>query len=193
MMNFRFTYPPIEGLVVVEPTVFGDSRGYFAETYREAEYMQAGISVHFVQENESCSLRGVLRGLHFQRREQQAKLVRAATGALLDVAVDLRPGSVTFGCWHAELLTAENKRQLFIPEGFAHGFLALEDSTRLCYKCGRYYAPHDEGGIRWDDPKIGVDWRLKEWGMEPSVLIISDKDRRLPLLAECDAEMLPHR
>lgn len=192
-MNFRFTYPPIEGLVVVDPTVFGDSRGYFAETYREAEYMQAGISVHFVQENESCSLRGVLRGLHFQRCEQQAKLVRAATGALLDVVVDLRSGSATFGRWHAELLTAENKRQLFIPEGFAHGFLALEDSTRLCYKCNRYYAPHDEGGIRWDDPQIGVDWRLKEWGMEPSGLIISDKDRRLPLLSECDAAMLPHR
>lgn len=190
-MGFRFTYPPIDGLVVVEPAVFGDSRGYFMETYREQEYVQAGIDARFVQENESCSSRGVLRGLHFQRREQQAKLVRAASGALLDVAVDLRRGSATFGRWHSELLTAANRRQMFIPEGFAHGFLALEDDTRLCYKCSRYYAPHDEGGICWDDPTIGIDWRIEEWGIALSELTVSEKDGLLPPLSECTASMLP--
>ena len=183
-MNFVFTYPPVKGLVVVEPALFEDSRGSFMETFRAEEYRQAGIDVSFVQENESLSHCGVVRGLHFQRTRQQAKLVRAVSGALLDVAVDLRSGSPTYGQWHSELLTAENRRQMFIPEGFAHGFLSLADSTRLCYRCNRYYAPSDEGGIRWDDPLIGVDWRLTEFGLRADELIVSDKDLRLPFLAD---------
>lgn len=177
-MNFRFTYPPIEGLVVVEPKRFGDERGYFMETFRESDYAEAGINVRFVQENESMSARGVLRGMHFQRTEPQAKLVRVVSGALLDVVVDLREGSATYGRWHAELLSAENRRQMFIPEGFAHGFLALEDSTRLSYKCSRYYAPDDEAGIAWNDPTVGIDWQFERWGIDPSQLIISEKDSR---------------
>ena len=181
-MNFKFSYTPIEGLVVIEPRVFGDERGYFMETFRESDYAEAGILTRFVQENESMSARGVLRGLHFQRTEPQAKLVRAVSGALLDVAVDLREGSATSGQWHAELLSAANHLQMFIPEGFAHGFLALEDGTRLSYKCSRYYAPYDEAGIVWNDPTLAIDWQLERWGIEPSQLIISEKDSKLPNL-----------
>ena len=181
-MNFKFSYTPIEGLVVIEPTVYGDDRGYFMECFRESDYAEAGITTHFVQENESMSARAVLRGLHFQRTEPQAKLVRVVSGALLDVAVDLREGSVTYGKWHAELLSAKNRRQMFIPEGFAHGFLALENDTRLNYKCSRYYAPQDEDGIAWNDPTLAIDWQLERWGIEPSQLIISEKDSKLPNL-----------
>lgn len=181
-MNFKFSYTPIEGLVVIEPTVYGDDRGYFMETFRESDYAEAGITTRFVQENESMSARAVLRGLHFQRTEPQAKLVRVVSGALLDVAVDLREGSVTYGKWHAELLSAKNRRQMFIPEGFAHGFLALENDTRLNYKCSRYYAPQDEDGIAWNDPTLAIDWQLERWGIELSELIISEKDCKWPNL-----------
>lgn len=181
-MNFKFSYTPIEGLVVIEPTVYGDDRGYFMECFRESDYAEAGIPTSFVQENESMSARAVLRGLHFQRTEPQAKLVRVVSGALLDVAVDLREGSATYGKWHAELLSAKNRRQMFIPEGFAHGFLALENDTRLNYKCSRYYAPQDEDGIAWNDPTLAIDWQLERWGIELSELIISEKDRKWPNL-----------
>mgnify|MGYP003305693768 CR=1 FL=1 len=181
-MNFKFSYTPIEGLVVIEPTVYGDDRGYFMECFRESDYAEAGIPTRFVQENESMSARAVLRGLHFQRTESQAKLVRVVSGALLDVAVDLREGSATYGKWHAELLSAKNRRQMFIPEGFAHGFLALENDTRLNYKCSRYYAPQDEDGIAWNDPTLAIDWQLERWGIELSELIISEKDRKWPNL-----------
>jgi dTDP-4-dehydrorhamnose 3,5-epimerase len=181
-MNFKFSYTPIEGLVVIEPTVYGDDRGYFMECFRESDYAEAGITTRFVQENESMSARAVLRGLHFQRTEPQAKLVRVVSGALLDVAVDLREGSATYGKWHAERLSAKNRRQMFIPEGFAHGFLALENDTRLNYKCSRYYAPQDEDGIAWNDPTLAIDWQLERWGIEPSQLIISDKDSKWPNL-----------
>lgn len=181
-MNFKFSYTPIEGLVVIEPTVYGDDRGYFMECFRESDYAEAGIPTRFVQENESMSARAVLRGLHFQRTEPQAKLVRVVSGALLDVAVDLREGSATYGKWHAELLSAKNRRQMFIPEGFAHGFLALENDTRLNYKCSRYYAPQDEDGIAWNDPTLAIDWQLERWGIELSELIISEKDRKWPNL-----------
>lgn len=181
-MNFKFSYTPIEGLVVIEPTVYGDDRGYFMETFRESDYAEAGITTRFVQENESMSARAVLRGLHFQRTEPQAKLVRVVSGALLDVAVDLREGSATYGKWHAERLSAKNRRQMFIPEGFAHGFLALENDTRLNYKCSRYYAPQDEDGIAWNDPTLAIDWQLERWGIELSELIISEKDRKWPNL-----------
>ena len=152
------------------------------ETFRESDYAEAGITTRFVQENESMSARAVLRGLHFQRTEPQAKLVRVVSGALLDVAVDLREGSATYGKWHAELLSAKNRRQMFIPEGFAHGFLALENDTRLNYKCSRYYAPQDEDGIAWNDPTLAIDWQLERWGIELSELIISEKDRKWPNL-----------
>lgn len=181
-MNFKFSYTPIEGLVVIEPTVYGDDRGYFMECFRESDYAEAGIPTCFVQENESMSARAVLRGLHFQRTEPQAKLVRVVSGALLDVAVDLREGSATYGKWHAEFLSAKNRRQMFIPEGFAHGFLALENDTRLNYKCSRYYAPQDEDGIAWNDPTLAIDWQLERWGIELSELIISEKDRKWPNL-----------
>lgn len=181
-MNFKFSYTPIEGLVVIEPTVYGDDRGYFMECFRESDYAEAGITTRFVQENESMSARAVLRGLHFQRTEPQAKLVRVVSGALLDVAVDLREGSATYGKWHAERLSAKNRRQMFIPEGFAHGFLALENDTRLNYKCSRYYAPQDEDGIAWNDPTLAIDWQLERWGIELSELIISEKDSKLPNL-----------
>lgn len=181
-MNFKFSYTPIEGLVVIEPTVYGDDRGYFMECFRESDYAEAGITTRFVQENESMSARAVLRGLHFQRTEPQAKLVRVVSGALLDVAVDLREGSATYGKWHAEFLSAKNRRQMFIPEGFAHGFLALENDTRLNYKCSRYYAPQDEDGIAWNDPTLAIDWQLERWGIELSELIISEKDSKLPNL-----------
>lgn len=181
-MNFKFSYTPIEGLVVIEPTVYGDDRGYFMECFRESDYAEAGIPTRFVQENESMSARAVLRGLHFQRTEPQAKLVRVVSGALLDVAVDLREGSATYGKWHAEHLSAKNRRQMFIPEGFAHGFLALENDTRLNYKCSRYYAPQDEDGIAWNDPTLAIDWQLEQWGIELSELIISEKDRKWPNL-----------
>ena len=181
-MNFKFSYTPIEGLVVIEPTVYGDDRGYFMECFRESDYAEAGIPTRFVQENESMSARAVLRGLHFQRTEPQAKLVRVVSGALLDVAVDLREGSATYGKWHAELLSAKNRRQMFIPEGFAHGFLALENDTRLNYKCSRYYAPQDEAGIVWNDPTLAIDWQLERWGIELSELIISEKDCKWPNL-----------
>ena len=181
-MNFKFSYTPIEGLVVIEPTVYGDDRGYFMECFRESDYAEAGVPTRFVQENESMSARAVLRGLHFQRTEPQAKLVRVVSGALLDVAVDLREGSATYGKWHAELLSAKNRRQMFIPEGFAHGFLALENDTRVNYKCSRYYAPQDEDGIAWNDPTLAIDWQLERWGIELSELIISEKDRKWPNL-----------
>ncbi|MBQ2414334.1 MAG: dTDP-4-dehydrorhamnose 3,5-epimerase [Rikenellaceae bacterium] len=181
-MNFKFSYTPIEGLVVIEPTVYGDDRGYFMECFRESDYAEAGIPTRFVQENESMSARAVLRGLHFQRTEPQAKLVRVVSGALLDVAVDLREGSATYGKWHAEHLSAKNRRQMFIPEGFAHGFLALENDTRLNYKCSRYYAPQDEDGIAWNDPTLAIDWQLERWGIELSELIISEKDCKWPNL-----------
>jgi dTDP-4-dehydrorhamnose 3,5-epimerase len=164
----------IEGLLEITPTVFGDRRGYFVETYNYNDFAEAGIDITFVQDNQSASKRGVLRGLHFQKEFPQDKLVRVIRGEVYDVAVDLREGSATFGKWHGVLLTEENKKQFFIPKGFAHGFLVLSDYAEFCYKCSDFYHPGDEGGIRYDDPKIGVEWPIPE-GME---LILSDKDMK---------------
>lgn len=170
----------IEGLYVIEPTVYADSRGYFFESYNEADFIKAGIDKKFVQDNQSMSLRGVLRGLHFQKGHPQAKLVRVISGEVYDVAVDLRKGSATFGKYFGVILSAENKKQFFIPEGFAHGFLVLSEKAEFAYKCSDFYQPSDEGGIIWDDKDIAIDWPIPE-GVKP---IISEKDTKQPLFRE---------
>ena len=171
----------IEGVLIVEPTVHGDQRGYFMESFSERDFEAAtGLNVRFVQDNESRSKRGVLRGLHFQREPyEQAKLVRVVQGRVLDVAVDIRPGSATFGRYVAVELSADNHRQLFIPKGFAHGYVVLEEDTVFQYKCDEYYHPESEDGIAWNDPQIGI-----EWGVEESEVVISQKDMNRKLLCE---------
>ena len=171
----------IEGVVVIEPQVFGDERGYFFESFNaECFLAETGIDVAFVQDNESCSKRGVLRGLHFQREPYaQAKLVRVVQGRVLDVALDIRPGSPTFGNYVATELSGENHRQMFIPKGFAHGYVVLEDDTVFQYKCDEYYHPESEAGIAWNDPQIGIEWPLPE-----DEIILSDKDRKHATLKE---------
>jgi len=164
----------IEGLCVITPAVHGDNRGYFMETYSQRDMEEAGININFVQDNQSMSVKGVLRGLHFQKQYPQGKLVRAVRGTVFDVAVDLRSDSKTYGKWFGVTLSAENKKQFYIPEGFAHGFLVLSDEAEFAYKCTDFYHPGDEGGLLWSDPEIGVDWPI-EPGME---LIISDKDKK---------------
>ncbi|MBR3853333.1 MAG: dTDP-4-dehydrorhamnose 3,5-epimerase [Tidjanibacter sp.] len=171
----------IEGVVVIEPQVFGDERGYFFESFNAERFLaQTGLRVEFVQDNESSSKRGVLRGLHFQREPYaQAKLVRVVQGRVIDVAVDIRPGSPTFGKYVATELSGENHRQMFIPKGFAHGYVVLEDNTVFQYKCDEYYHPEVEEGIAWNDPQIGIEWPLPE-----DEIILSDKDRKRRTLRE---------
>lgn len=174
MGKITVTACEIEGLCVIEPTVFKDERGYFVETYNQNDFKEAGLNMVFVQDNQSMSVKGVLRGLHFQKEFPQGKLVRVVRGAVFDVAVDLREGSKTYGKWFGVTLTAENKKQFYIPEGFAHGFLVLSDEAEFAYKCTDFYHPGDEGGLLWSDEKIGIDWPIEE-GME---LIISEKDQK---------------
>ena len=164
----------IEGLFVIEPAVFHDTRGYFMETYNQNDFREAGLDMVFVQDNQSMSTKGVLRGLHFQKQFPQGKLVRVVRGKVFDVAVDLRSASETYGKWFGVELSAENKKQFYIPEGFAHGFLVLSDEAEFAYKCTDFYHPGDEGGILWSDPTIGIDWPIEE-GME---LVISEKDQK---------------
>ena len=164
----------IEGLYVIEPTVFKDERGYFVETYNQNDMKEAGLDMVFVQDNQSMSTRGVLRGLHFQKQFPQGKLVRVVRGKVFDVAVDLSSDSKTYGKWFGVELSAENMKQFYIPEGFAHGFLVLSDEAEFCYKCTDFYHPGDEGGLAWNDPEIGVEWPLEE-GVD---LIISEKDQK---------------
>lgn len=180
--NFTFTQTSIEGVVVVEVKSYGDARGYFVETYKRPDFVAGGIDVEFVQDNQSSSTRGVLRGLHFQIEHPQSKLVRVVSGEVFDVAVDLRPGSPTRGKWEGVILSAENRRQLFIPRGFAHGFLVLSDAAEFCYKCDDVYHPNDEGGYMWNDPVFGIEWPPLSGDemFDPSKIVLSDKDRHHP-------------
>lgn len=173
MGKIKVTTCAIDGLYVIEPTVFPDSRGYFMETYNYNDFKEAGLDMVFVQDNQSMSVKGVLRGLHFQKQYPQGKLVRVVRGAVFDVAVDLRAGSETYGKWFGVELSAENKKQFYISPGFAHGFLVLSDEAEFVYKCTEFYHPGDEGGIIWNDPDIGIQWPVDE----KTELIISDKDK----------------
>ena len=196
MGKISVTACPIEGLYVIEPAVYGDERGYFTETYNSNDMKEAGIDRLFVQDNQSGSVKGVLRGLHYQKEHPQAKLVRVISGAVFDVAVDLRQHSATFGKWYGITLSAENRRQFLIPEGFAHGFLVLTDSAQFCYKCTDFYHPGDEGGLAWNDPAIGVAWpgvtgtydgtaSAAGWHLEDgSPLVLSEKDQKWGPLSE---------
>ena len=158
MGQIKIVKAPIEGLYVIEPAVHGDSRGYFSETYNQRDMQEAGLNMVFVQDNESMSTKGVLRGLHFQKEFPQGKLVRVIKGAVFDVAVDLRADSPTYGKWYGIELTEENHKQFYISEGFAHGFLVLSDEAKFCYKVTDFYHPGDEGGLAWNDPEIGIEW-----------------------------------
>jgi dTDP-4-dehydrorhamnose 3,5-epimerase len=178
MGKFNFIKTEIEGLFVIEPTVYGDQRGYFMETHNQKEFDEASLGMIFVQDNESRSKKGVLRGLHFQKKNPQGKLVRVIEGEVFDVVVDLRKSSETFGQWYGVLLTAENKKQFYIPEGFAHGFVVKSETATFVYKCTKLYDPSDEGGLMWNDPEIGIDWNIPE-GTE---ILLSDKDKKNPAL-----------
>ena len=183
--NFTFTDTSIEGVKIVDVNAYGDSRGYFMETYKQSDFVAGGIGCVFVQDNQSSSVRGVLRGFHFQIDHPQSKLVRVVSGKVFDVAVDLRKDSATYGKWEGVVLSAENKRQFFIPRGFAHGFLVLSDSAEFCYKCDDVFHPGDEGGLMWNDPKIGIEWPALDGDdlFDESQLVLSDKDRRHPPLS----------
>ncbi len=174
MSKITVTTCDIEGLCVIEPKVFLDNRGYFMETYNKNDFAEEGLNMDFVQDNQSMSTKGVLRGLHFQKEHPQGKLVRVVRGCVFDVAVDLREGSKTRGKWFGVELSAENKKMFYIPEGFAHGFLVLSDEAEFTYKCTDFYHPGDEGGIKWDDPDIGIKWPIED-GMK---LNLSDKDMK---------------
>jgi dTDP-4-dehydrorhamnose 3,5-epimerase len=177
-MKFRKIETGIEGLLVLEPQVLGDDRGFFLESYTKKDFVEMGIVDEFVQDNHSKSRRGVLRGLHFQTQQTQGKLIRVVVGKVLDVAVDLRHDSETFGKWHKILLTNENKKMYYLPKGFAHGFLSLEDDTEFLYKCTDYFAQEYDAGILWDDPDIGIDWELSTFGLKKSDIMLSEKDER---------------
>ena len=161
MGQIKVTKAPIEGLYIIEPAVHGDNRGYFMETYNKRDMEEAGLTMNFVQDNQSMSVKGVLRGLHFQKQFPQGKLVRVIRGKVFDVAVDLRKNSNTYGRWFGVELSAENKKQFYVPEGFAHGYLTLSDVAEFCYKVTDFYHPGDEGGLAWNDPSIGIDWGIK--------------------------------
>ncbi|MBS1419453.1 MAG: dTDP-4-dehydrorhamnose 3,5-epimerase [Oscillospiraceae bacterium] len=178
MGNFSFTETGIDGLYIVEAQVFGDERGYLMETYNQAAFSAAGLEYRFVQENQSRSVKGVLRGLHFQRRFPQAKLVRVLSGQVYDVALDLRPGSESFGRWFGLYLSAENRRQFLIPRGFAHGFLVTSEQAEFAYLCDEFYHPEDEGGIIYSDPALAIAWP------DAGRLILSEKDKKHPRLSE---------
>lgn len=184
MGNFNFIKTEIEGLYVIEPKLYGDHRGYFMETYNYNEFKAAGLDMVFVQDNQSKSKKGVLRGMHFQTQHPQGKLVRAIKGEVFDVAIDLRKGSKTYGQWYGVLLTEENHRQFYVPEGFAHGFIVTSEEAEFAYKCTDFYHPEFEGGIAWNDPEIGIEWPLE--GIEE--VLLSDKDKKAPTLSEAKIE-----
>ncbi|MGL5348478.1 MAG: dTDP-4-dehydrorhamnose 3,5-epimerase [Peptostreptococcaceae bacterium] len=182
MGNFIFKETSINGLYVIEPKIFSDERGYFMESYNRMDFLNAGLDMVFVQDNESKSKKGVLRGLHFQTENIQGKLVRVTKGEVYDVAVDLRKESPTFGKWEGIILTEENKKQFYIPEGFAHGFLVLSEDAIFNYKCTNYYSPMYDSGVIWNDSDIGIKWPLENI----SELIISDKDKKQKKLSELE-------
>jgi len=174
----------LDGVYIIEPQVFSDARGFFMETYHQKRYSEAGVEQLFVQDNLSSSIRGTLRGLHYQINHGQAKLIQVVKGAIFDVAVDIRRGSPHFGHWTGFHLSGDNKRQVFISEGFAHGFCVLSEAADVVYKCSDFYAPDDEGGILWSDPDLAIDWPVEK-------PLLSDKDSRLPRLADVPPERLP--
>ncbi|WP_338432708.1 dTDP-4-dehydrorhamnose 3,5-epimerase [Clostridium tyrobutyricum] len=180
MGNFKFVNTEIKGVYIVETKVFGDNRGYFMETYNYNDFKEAGLDMEFVQDNQSKSTKGVLRGLHFQKKHSQGKLVRVTRGKVFDVGVDLRDGSETYGKWVGVVLSEENKKQFYLPKGFAHGFVVLSDEAEFCYKCTDFYHPEDEGGLIWNDPDIGIKWPLD--GIDN--IIFSDKDKLWPRLKD---------
>lgn len=182
MGKFNFIETEIPDLYIIEPGVFGDARGYFMETYNKNDFFAAGLTMEFVQDNESKSRKGVLRGLHFQTKHTQGKLVRATEGEVFDVAVDLRVGSPTFGQWKGVVLSKENKRQFYVPEGFAHGFLVLSEEAVFNYKCTDYYAPEYDSGLLWNDEEVGVQWPLE--GIEE--VLLSEKDKVQKTLKELE-------
>jgi dTDP-4-dehydrorhamnose 3,5-epimerase len=177
-MSLEFKHLPLEGLLLIWPVVFEDDRGYFMETYKASSYTANGIADNFVQDNHSCSRRGVLRGLHFQRPpHSQGKLVQVATGVVWDCAVDIRPDSRTYGQWHGVTLSEENRLMLYIPPGFAHGFVTLSEEAHLLYKCTAEFDKASEGGIRWNDPDLGIEWPLQD-------ITISERDAALPFFKD---------
>lgn len=196
MGQIKVEQGPMEGVYIIEPTVHGDNRGYFIETYNQRDMEEAGLTMRFVQDNQSMSVKGVLRGLHYQKKYPQGKLVRVIRGSVFDVAVDLRPDSKTYGQWYGVELSAENKKQLYISEGFAHGFLVLSEDAEFCYKCTDFYHPGDEAGLAWNDPEIGIVWPGVEGSYDGtpkadsykladgSPLIMSDKDQLWGTLAQ---------
>ena len=182
MGKFKRNDTSIDGVYIIEPTVFGDDRGYFMETYSETEFSEIGINNKFVQDNQSKSKKGVLRGLHFQKENSQAKLVRCLKGEVFDVAVDLRPGSKTYGKWEGVILSEENKKMFMIPRGFAHGFLVLSDSAEFAYKCDDVYNHEAEGGLAWNDPDVAIEWPMGDLNVND--LLTSEKDAKWPSLKE---------
>lgn len=182
MGKFKKNETSIKGVYIIEPTVFGDDRGYFMETYSELEFAEIGINNKFVQDNQSKSKKGVLRGLHFQKENSQAKLVRCIKGEVFDVAVDLRPKSKTYGKWEGVILSEENKKMFMIPKGFAHGFLVLSDIAEFAYKCDDVYNHEAEGGLKWDDPDVNIEWPIDN--ISKAELITSEKDSKWPSLRE---------
>ncbi|ETT80024.1 dTDP-4-dehydrorhamnose 3,5-epimerase [Paenibacillus sp. FSL R7-277] len=180
MGHFNFVKTHIEDLVVIEPRVFGDDRGYFMETYNYNDFKSEGLDMTFVQDNQSKSKKGVLRGLHFQTQYPQGKLVRVLSGEVFDVAVDLRKGSPTYKEWLGVLLSGDNKKQFYVPEGFAHGFVVLSDEAEFVYKCTNYYRPEFESGILWNDPELNIDWHLNDI----KDVLLSEKDKGLKTLKE---------
>ncbi|WP_047382357.1 dTDP-4-dehydrorhamnose 3,5-epimerase [Cetobacterium sp. ZWU0022] len=183
MAKFNRVETGIKDLIVIEPTVFGDNRGFFMESYSRKDFAEIEMDIEFVQDNHSKSKKGVLRGLHFQTQHVQGKLVRVTAGAVLDVAVDLRKNSLTFGKYYLVELTAENKKMFYIPPGFAHGFLTLEDNTEFLYKCTDYYAPEFDSGILWNDSEVGIEWNFEKYGLSEDTILLSEKDKLQQTLA----------
>lgn len=181
MGKFNFKTTNVPGILLIEPTVFGDSRGYFMETYQQDEFAKAGIADAFIQDNQSSSHKGVLRGLHFQKEHTQGKLVRVVSGQVFDIGVDLRPNSPYFGKWAGAVLSAENKQMLYVPQGFGHGFVVLSETAEFAYKCTDVYDPSSEGGVRWNDADINVEWPELDVAFS-----LSEKDGILPSLNDQD-------